>query len=52
VTTDALERDLDALLRTVDDAVEADALRELMALAAELEIEADADEYTPFVYPH
>jgi hypothetical protein len=49
-----LDRDLDDLVRTLDDAIEAEALRELMALAAELEIEPneDADDYTPFVYPH
>jgi hypothetical protein len=58
VTIDALDRDLDRdldeLVRTVDDTIEADALRELMALAAEFEIEPDreADEYMPFVYPH
>ena len=53
IAIDALERDLDELVRTMDDGIEADALRELMALAAELDIEADeTDEYTPFVYPH
>ncbi len=58
MTIDAFDReldcDLDELVRTLDDAVEADALRETMALAAELEIEPDrdADDYTPFVYPH
>jgi hypothetical protein len=52
VTKDALEQDLLALAATLEPA-EADALKEMFALATELEFETDEEEeYTPFVYPH
>jgi len=51
---DRLAQELEALAATVEDAAEAEALRALFALAAELEVEPEAgdDHYKPFVYPH
>jgi len=52
VTKDQLEQDLLALAATLEPG-EAEALKELFAIASELEFELDAEEeYTPFVYPH
>jgi hypothetical protein len=51
---DRLVQELEALVATVEDPSEAEALRALFALAAELEVkvETEADHYKPFVYPH
>lgn len=51
---DRLAQELEALVATVEDPAEAEALRTLFALAAELEVEpeGEADHYKPFVYPH
>jgi hypothetical protein len=53
VTEDHLGQDLLALAATLDP-TEAEALRELFAIAGALEFEPDSDEedYVPFVYPH
>ena len=52
MTKDQLEQDLLALAATLE-ADEAEALKELFALASAIEFEPDAEEeYTPFVYPH
>ena len=47
-----MQQDLLALAATLDP-TEAEALKELFALAGELEFQIDPEEeYTPFVYPH
>ena len=52
MTKDQLEQDLLALAATLEP-TEAEALKEIFALASEIELELDGEEeYTPFVYPH
>lgn len=53
MNTTTLDEDLRALLTTLDDREEADALASLCALVTEMDWEPESDEgYTPFVYPH
>jgi hypothetical protein len=48
-----LEQDLRALVATLEDPAEAQALEALFTLAGQLEPELDSEkEYKPFVYPH
>jgi hypothetical protein len=52
IKAERLDQDLRALVASLDDPAEAEALEALITLAGRLEPESDAEEYKPFVYPH
>jgi hypothetical protein len=53
ITLELLDRDLLALVASLEDAAEAEALEALFDLAGRLEPSPEAEQaYRPFVYPH
>ena len=55
MTDRALEAEVDAMVRTIEDPEEAELLATLFELASRTAPDTDTDahdNYTPFVYPH